>query len=370
MTFKPATVNKPSILITAVLVALLLISSPLKAALVEDLFSIELPVPDQTTSQRLAVFSQAFKQVLVKVSGSAEVLDHPGLQIPLKSSARYVQQFRYLVRKQETSDEFDSGQLFLRVQFNQDLVENLLRENDISVWGKERPSTLLLISYDVNKNVSLVSSDTTSELVEELDAMAQQQGLPVLYPLLDLEDRVVLGVRDIIDSNDNNIQTLAARYAPDAVLSGQLIGRVGKGWQGIWRVRFADQLFRWNYQGASKQEVLNQAIGQLAKTLASEYALQSYQAFEQEVLFSVDQMTDLRDHIRVLAYLQSLDAVETVRLVLIEADKVTYRVKLRNTADDLHRLISLGYVLEQLELPQINAATDDQTVLMNYRYLK
>ena len=115
---------------------------------------------------------------------------------------------------------------------------------------------------------------------------------------------------------------------------------------------------------------MNQALAQLAQTLASEYALESYAAFDQDILFSVDQMTALPDHIKVLKYLQSLDAVEAARLVLIEQDRVTYRVKLRNTAEDLSRLIALGYVLEQLDLPQINAATDDQTVMMSYRLIK
>ena len=344
--------------------------SPVWAVLVDDLYSIELPVPDQTTSERLSAFNQAFSQVLVKVGGSKDILENPALERPLKNSARYVQQFRYLVRKDPEADEFDSGQLYLRVLFNQSLVEKLLRENDISVWGKERPSTLLLVSYDVNKNASLVSSDTTGSLVEELDKLAQRHGLPVLFPLLDLEDRVILGVQDIIETNEVNIDALAARYAPDAVLSGQLVGRAGKGWQGEWQVRFADRIFRWQYQAGSRAEVMDQMISQLAQTLASEYALESYQAFEQEVLFSVDQVFALTDQIKVLSYLQGLDAIESVRLVLIEDDRATYRIKLRNTADDLHRLISLGFILEQLELPQINAATDDQTVLMSYRYLR
>lgn len=360
---------KRSSLILAFLVQMIFVSRP-QAALVEDLYTVELPVADQTTSMRLTIFNEAFKQVIVKVSGSKEMLENEGFKRPLNNSSRYVHQFRYIVRKDEQADAFDAGQLFLRVVFNQDLVEKLMRENDISVWGRERPSTLFLISFDVNKNATLVSSDTTPELVEEIDTQARRQGLPVLFPLLDLEDRMILGIKDIINVNENNIDTLAARYAPDAILTGQVVGRVGKGWKGVWQVRFSDRVFNWNYQGSSRQDVFHQAIAQLAKTLASEYALHTYQSFEQSVLFSVDQMSEITDHIKVQNYLRSLDAVESARLVLIENDKVTYRVKLRNTAGDLHRLITLGYVLEQLELPQINAATDDQTVIMNYRLIR
>ena len=48
--------------------AILLSALPLPAAAVtvEDLFTVELPVADQTTSLRLESFSEAFKQVIVK----------------------------------------------------------------------------------------------------------------------------------------------------------------------------------------------------------------------------------------------------------------------------------------------------------------
>lgn len=357
-----------TILLTTLL-CLMMGSNP-QAAVVEDLYSVELVVSDQTTSQRLSIFKQAFREAIAKVSGSTTVVDNPGFKGALYNSSRYVLQFRYLTPKDVNRDASGGGKLILRVVFNQGMIENLLRENNIAIWGKERPSTLLLISYDVNNKASIVSSDTTSGLVDELDELAHRQGLPVLFPMLDLEDRRQMGVRDIIQTNTASMDALTLRYSPDAVLSGQIIGLDGKDWKGIWQVRFSNQLFNWTFKAGSRQQIMQQAITQLAQTLANEYALETYQAIDQRILFTVDRITQLADHIKVLSYLQTLDAIESARLVLINEDRVTYRVKLRNTAKDLSRLISLGYVLEQLELPQINAATDDQTVLMNYRYIQ
>ncbi|MCP4388693.1 MAG: DUF2066 domain-containing protein, partial [Gammaproteobacteria bacterium] len=65
------------------------------AVIVEDLFTVELPVADQTTSLRLESFSQAFKQVIVKVSGSDDALRSQAFERPIERSARYVKQFRY-----------------------------------------------------------------------------------------------------------------------------------------------------------------------------------------------------------------------------------------------------------------------------------
>jgi uncharacterized protein len=364
---KPVTIN--SILISMAILCLMQWSN-LQAALVEDLYTVELPVADQTTTQRLEVFNQALREVIVKISGSEEVLQRPDLERPLKNSSRYVRQFRYISKKDDTVEAFEGSQLYLSTVFNQELLEKLLRENSIPIWGKERPSTLMLISYDMNKNVALVSGDTTPDVIEELDKVASRKGIPVLFPLLDLEDRVILGVKDIVQLNEASIQALADRYAPDAVLVGQIAGRVGKGWQGSWQLRFGNRMLDWSYQSQDRESLMQQAISQLAKTLASEYALQTFSNLEEDVLLRVDEVTGIADYQRILSYLQSLDAVESARVVLIQGNLVTYRVALRNSLQDLQQLISLGSQLEQLELPQVDATSQDQTVLMNYRFLR
>ena len=73
------------------------------------------------------------------------------------------------------------GLSFVRMQW-----ESLLRQNGLSVWGKERPGTLLLVNYDVNRRYEWISGDTAPEWVDVMDGLASQQGMPVLYPLLDL----------------------------------------------------------------------------------------------------------------------------------------------------------------------------------------
>ena len=106
------------------------------------MFTVELPVADQTTSLRLESFSEAFKQVIVKVSGSDEALKSPAFARPIQSSARYVKQFRYISRESTDEEELEAASLYLRIDFNQQLIEGLLRENNFPVWGRERPSSL------------------------------------------------------------------------------------------------------------------------------------------------------------------------------------------------------------------------------------
>lgn len=338
------------------------------AVTVDDLFTVELPVADQTTALRLESFSEAFKQVIVKVSGSDDALASPAFERPIANSARYVKQFRYLNRSLPDDEEFDGSNLFLRINFDQQLIEGLLREQNFPVWGRERPSTLLVISYDVNENIKLVSDDATADLVEALDRAASIHAVPVLFPLMDLEDIALVSIGDIASRQYDKIDTMAQRYAPNALLIGQIVGRSGEGWQGDWEVRFAEQIFKWTYKASSKQAVIDQVIKHLAKILAIEYALEDHRQVEQSLLLSVSELEGIEKLIRVQEYLKSLNVVDSVRVAMISKDVVTYRLKLRNDPEDLQRLIEFGEVLEQDNFPQLSTQGEEQ-IILNYSFI-
>ncbi len=344
------------------------LSLPVEAVTVEDLFTVELPVADQTTSLRLESFSQAFRQVIVKVSGSDDALLSPAFERPIESSARYVKQFRYINRNLPGDTESDAGRLYLRIDFNQQLIESLLREHNFPVWGRERPSSLLVISYDVNENIKLVSQDTTPNLSEALDKAASIHAVPVLFPLMDLEDIALVKISDIVSREYSKINTMAARYAPDALLVGQVVGRSSEGWQGDWEVRFADQIFKWSFKAPSKKQVINQVIKHLAKILALEYALEDHRRVEQSLLLSVSALEGIDNLIKVQNYLASLNVVDSVRVAMINKDVITYHLKLRNKPEDLQRLIEFGEVLEQEDFPQVSTRGEEQ-IILNYSYI-
>jgi len=354
-----------------VLLAVLLgvLQAPVHAVTVEDLFTVELPVADQTTSLRLESFSEAFRQVIVKVSGSDDALRSAAFERPIKNSARYVKQFSYITRKlPDEEEELEAGGLFLSIDFDQQLIEGLLREHNFPVWGRERPSSLLVISYDVNENIKLVSDDTTPDLVEALDSAAAIHAVPVLFPLMDLEDIALVNISDIASREYENIRTMARRYTPNALLVGQIVGRSGEGWQGDWEVRFADQIFKWTYKASSKQAVIDQVIRHLAKILALEYALEDHRRVEESLLLSVSELEGIDKLIRVQQYLESLNVVDSVQIAMISSDVVTYRLKLRNDPEDLQRLIEFGEVLEQEDFPQLNTQGEEQ-IILNYSFI-
>jgi hypothetical protein len=344
----------------------LLILSPLqsvKAVVVDELYTVALPVFDQTTVLRLEAFEAAFGLVLIKVSGADEARKNPVIMRLAKRSSRYVKQFSYEGRPGVDAEGGPIKLLYLKVNFDQQLIERLLRKHNFPVWGRERPSSLLVINSQSGGAVQIVTGDSAPEVVGLLDTAALKMGVPTLLPLMDLEDISLVDISDVTSRRFNVINNMAARYWPDAVVVGEIVEQDLDNWEGAWEVRFADQIFKWRHKAATQEAVIDQLITHLASVLALEYALEDHQRNEQELLLKVSSVQNINHLISVRKYLESLNVVESVRVALVSKEEVTFYMKLRNSAEDLQRLIDIGNVLEQQGLPQVNLQSTGGVVI-------
>ncbi len=359
-----------------VVVLLLLAFSPLSnAAIVDDLYTIKLPVENQTTQLRLDTFRKAFAEVLVKISGAPKLLNDPALQRSLRSSTRYVKEFRY-ERQEVSEDDVEESQIILSVEFSQNLVEALLRGKGYPVWGRVRPSVLIVMSKQINKSHELVSEESAPELIEYMDKLSRKHGLPTQFPLLDLEDRAVLNFKESALDNLNAINDLGFRYQSDVVLVGELIGISGQGWKGIWQSQFSGQLFQWEHKASTKEVVMEKAMSHLARILAQEYALGSIKENINSVVINVSNVTTLESYLTVARYFSSLAVVEKTQVKLLSANSVSFSLTLRNSPDELQHLIELGDVIEQVDLPVIDTTVEileegvaQDALSLTYRFL-
>jgi len=358
--------------------ALLLLSLflvPSFAAIVDDLYTIKLPVEDQTTQLRLASFKQAFADVLVKVSGTRALLTDPALKRSMRSSTRYVKAFRY-EKQQITEDAVEESEIILSVEFNEKRVETLLRSKGYPVWGRVRPSVLIVMSKQLNKKHVLVSEESAPALIQTMDELSHKHGLPAQFPLLDLEDRAVLNYKESALDNLDAINDLGIRYQADVVLVGEMIGISGQGWKGVWQSQFSGQLFQWEDKAPTKEDVMSKAMVHLSEILAQEYALGSVKENQNNLDIKIANITSLESYLSVARYLSSLAVVEKTQVRLLTDSTASFSLLLRNSPQELQRLIELGDVIEQVDLPVIDVTVEgleenssQNNLSLTYRFL-
>src|SRR5580692_4485371 len=110
------------------------------------------------------------KMVLVRVTGRRSAEDDPALAPLIANARRYVQQYRGAA----------DGQIW--VSFDGPAIERWLTQNGQPLWGRERPTTLVLLAVQGGPQGNVVTTEDTSELKSAVDAAANLRGLPLVWP--------------------------------------------------------------------------------------------------------------------------------------------------------------------------------------------
>ncbi len=320
------------------------------AAPVQGLYRAEVPVAGQEPEERRQAMEMGLAQVLIKVSGDTRAVGLPQLRGALASPTGYVQQYAYEQRRPATTllGSQSAPLLVLRLDFDREAVERLLRSAGLPVWGDQRPSTLIWLAVEQSARRTLVGGDSDPELVSVLRDAAERRGLPLLLPLLDLEDQAALPAADVWGNFRDSILRASGRYQPDAVLVGRLYRQADGSWEASWNLYQAVESSSWIARGAYSSQALSQGVDGAADLLAARYAPIGAAESSAAVQLVVDDVVSLAHYAQVMKYLQSLQPVQSVMPQQIEPGRVFFAVTLRGDYRLLEQVIGLSAVLHRV----------------------
>lgn len=155
-------------------------------------YTRQAPVAGQREAERTEALRQAFGRVLVKITGDSDAAVRPGLQALLRSPLVYVQQYLYRPLPAGYVPEATAAAVPTRMlwaSFDAQAVNQSLQRANAPVWGRMRPSTLVWLAVEEQGRRYLAGSDVGADLRRELEDRADARGIPLLFPLLDVEDQ-------------------------------------------------------------------------------------------------------------------------------------------------------------------------------------
>jgi len=199
------------VLITGVMCSLFI--APAAASTVVVTNKAKVPVSDQSTSSRRDALKEALEQVLIKMSGSAQVLSHPAVKQALKSPARYLSAYQF---------NYEDGQQFYEGEFSRQVLVELLRDASLPVWGQRRPDTLLWLATQEGQDKWILREGQRGELAAQVIQQTRQRGIPVTLPLMDLTDNSAISVYDVWGHFSRKLNQASERYRPDFIIGARL----------------------------------------------------------------------------------------------------------------------------------------------------
>jgi hypothetical protein len=234
------------------------------------------------------------------------------------------------------------------VRFDQSLIDNLLESANIPVWDVNRASVLLWVTVqDTSGRRTMLGSSAEHELLDQVRIFSDKRAVPVLIPLLDLEDRQIVSVDRAWALDADALRRAGDRYAAESVLAARILITAAGDMVGFWQFMFRDDVQVFDHISNDQASYMEVPLDRAAVTLAGYFGLVTSE-FEREgqVLMRVDGISDLQNHTRLLQYLESLSVVRQVTVSALRADSLELNLKLLGTGQILTDFISLGRDLE------------------------
>ncbi|EGN75061.1 uncharacterized conserved protein (DUF2066) [Idiomarina sp. A28L] len=179
-----------------------------------DLLRAETAVANQTRAERQRELPNLFRQVLVRASGTTQVLENSIIRNEISSFNDYLLQFGY----QGSGDT-----MLLQASFDERRIRELLQRAGFPVWTGDRPQLLLWVAESsADRGVRLVGRAEERPFLDGLYSEARRRGIRMLMPLMDLEDQMAIGARDVWGRFQREVMSASARYPVAGVVSARM----------------------------------------------------------------------------------------------------------------------------------------------------
>ncbi len=363
---------------------------------VTDLYVHQVAVSNESDSERSRAFGEALSAVIIKVTGERRWLLHPTIERALDNAQDYVEAISYISEAIELVQEASaapqqnrdsrntqdnaggalvntpnllqevSEQRYINVNFAAELIDQLLTDADIPVWDSNRPSVLVWMALQTESGERrLLTADNQPEIIRYMQDFALERGLPIIFPVLDFEDRQSLNEDQLWNLEESAIELASIRYGADSILSGRLHFTAGGELVGLWKFIFQDEADVFDGFDQDLQGYLYEPLDRVTNKLSSYFAIVPEESTEQFVRLRIEGINNLTAYSALLSYVSNLGLVQSVAAAELDGERLELELGLVGDVVQLYELIALDRDLLPIES---SFARSDS--LLHYRWTR
>lgn len=345
------------------------------SATTEKLYESTIKVTDNKSEKEL--IAEAFAHVLIKVTGHSDITTSTAYQALLTKAQDAISQFRYDYKLPENSaDEASDNasenpsdkskepakEKWFWVRFNPGIIDSMLKQAQLPIWGKVRPDTLIWLAQDIGGQRILQSHYDQPEIYRAIKQQADYRGIPLTFPFLDLQDQNNISATDIWGNFNDAILLASRRYQTQATLTIRLEQNKSGLWNSQWNLLMLGKVQSWQLQDKDQQHLVAAGIDELADRLARQFAQVSTGGMgDNDLLVQINNVSNFQEFQELDDYLRNLATVKALALVLTQQDRVLYKISYRGDKNALLQEIRLGDMLNSVERSRDDYTANDES---------
>jgi hypothetical protein len=314
------------------------------AVLAQNIYQAQ--VSHIAASSETELISAAFARTLVKVTGRYDSLENDAFHSQLPPLSE-------LVLQQTQLDETHT-----LISFEPDKVNQLLRLAQMPVWPEPRPTTLFWLAQETpSGEKTLLSNQQDNALIAGLEEGAIERGVPMLFPLLDLDDLGKLSLTDVWGRFIAPVVAASERYQPSHIM---LVKVSLKGDQSVLTWQLIDAkgipLVHGEEVGLVEDSGV-QVMNLLADYFVGQYGRVPAPRNDDFITVDIENVHGMAQVVAVKRLFQQQANVSQVTLKTVMPSAIQLQMQLQGTQDDLKQALARSAKLELLERnkPNVNA---------------
>lgn len=322
-------------------------AGPAMAVTVSGLYTADVPIEGTSSGALKAGYAEGLQQVMVRVSGTRDVLELEGIEQVLAEAESL------LLSYQVNSIE---GQSRLQMSFSAVGVNRALASVQAPVWGANRPLTLAWIAVQDRGDRQLLTNAVASEAGGDDGIWAQQfltaaaaRGLPIeLPPESFAEDRALLS--DLWGQFVDRIKQVSEGLSHDALALVRISRNNGQ-WRAGWVIEgMGMDAGEQSVNAGTPEQLVQAVIDRWTTQYASRYAVTAGEVGDApKVNVVLEDVKTLADYGQVIRALQDMTPVLSVGASRVRGNRLTLEVVFSGELDQLKEHIALDARFEPVE---------------------
>lgn len=320
-------------------------------ALPKGFYSASVVVSSQSARERSRAAKMGLKEVLVRASGSVDVVQSQRIQRIMPKASKYLQQYHYQLNKLESGEQEEQ----LVMVFSPAHIRRILSDALEPMWPTNRPKVLLWLVQDLGDAGKEFINHIESPVTLGLQQGAVARGLPITFPLMDLDDQLALSAQQVWSLDEEAILQASERYQVDTILVGRYTQTTQGQWRGTWQYFHRGQNHIYDFRTETGEALGERAIEPVADNLAELYSVTPNTQLGSELYIEVSRVDDFKSYKGALHYLERLDVVSSFNVVSVKAGRLVIGLQLAGNLSQLDSAVSL----DDKMLPNLSPMTTD-----------
>lgn len=303
----------------------------ISAAISQSLYNIDVPIASQSTDDIQVGIKKGVQSVILGLTGSSS---------QAKTLANNIKRVDDLIQQYSLQTVKGKGYL-LHINFIGSKIKQRIPANDL--LPKKIPTTLVWLA----DNNQLLSANTGSDLINQIDVGLTARKMPHVFPLLDLTDIKQINVSDISGSFVDNIKHASQRYRIKQILA-IAVNLKNKQYHSNWTLIKADQLYTWQQTDDAIHKTVNNGLDHLAQLFVSQYNNNNKLNRQHQVTIVVMGLQNLLAVSHAKRFLENNAVVSKVVLAQISSDSSTFAITLTSDEQQFSKTLSHSKQLQRI----------------------